>query len=222
MPDPIRSSAAFQVFQESFFGPWTESVFRDQIHILSLQQLSAEERKQAEELLLQHLEQGSTDSRIVDGLGELRSQRAMPFLEQRLQASRGDQRVIALALALWKIAHSPKAVLALIEVLTSFPNFMVKVFAAMSLQNCRCQQAAQALQKALSDDHPLVRYNAATSLLVMYQLWQDAPMDPGHPLALEIQAANDVRKRETTIAQILALIGDRTLPKCEDVAKENN
>lgn len=216
MPDPISSSQPFKQFLHAFFDTLTYEEWRNGFDVASLSHLSPEEQILAEDVLFQHLEQGSTDHRVVVGLGELRSQRAIPSLKKRLQVSRGDSRVIEPAIALWQIARSQEAVSALIEALASLPDFFGRMDAAIGLGDCHCQQAAHALQKALADDAYLVRYHATNSLLIIYALWQDRTM--GHPLAVKVMSA-DPQKRKTAITHILALIENRSLPRCEDVSE---
>src|ERR1051326_1010035 len=107
MGDPPGSSRSFQRFLRAFFDPLTFAQLRDRsFDIQALAHLSAQEKRLAEEVLLQHLEQRSTDTRIVAGLRELGSQQAVPALAQRVHSSRGEQRVLEPALALWQLARS--------------------------------------------------------------------------------------------------------------------
>lgn len=213
MSDPIGSSQPFKRFMHAFFDSLSYEEWRNGVDVPLLFLLSAEEQSRAEDLLLQHLEQGSTDHRIVIGLGELRSQQAIPALTKRLQASRGDRTVIEPAVALWQIAHSQEALSALIEALGSLPDFFGRMDAAIGLGNCHCQQAAQALQQALSDEAYLVRYHATNALLIIHGRWKDCTR--AHPLAVKIMS-DDPQKREATLTRILALIEKRSLPLCED------
>jgi hypothetical protein len=202
-------SDRFKRFLDAFFGYWGYAEWRSGLDVESLFLLTTEEQRQAEELLLQHLEQGSPDHRIAVGLGYLRSQRAIPTLTKRVQALRGDPRIIEPAIALWRIAHAQEALSALIEALTSLPHWCWRMDAAIALGECRCQQAAQALQQALSDEHDLVRHHATNSLLIIHGL---SPKD--HPLAFEMMS-DDSKKREVAMTRILALIENRSLPDCE-------
>lgn len=214
MPDFSKPSEPFQRFLHAFFAPLTYETWHEGFDVQSLSRLSAEEQRLAEDILLQHLEQGEIDSRIVVGLGELRSQRAIPALTKRLQSSRGEKSVIEPAVALWQIAHSQEALSALIEALAGLPDFFGRMDAAIGLGDCRCQQAAQALQQALSDEAYLVRYHATNSLLMISSLWPHRKR--GHPLAVKVMS-DDPQKREATINRILALIKNRPLPRCEDL-----
>lgn len=215
MSDSANLSEAYQHFLHAFFAPLTYEAWHEGFDVQSLAGLSAEEQVLAEEVFLQHLEQGSDDFRVAVGLGELRSQRAIPALTKRLQSSRGDRSVIEPAVALWQIAHSQQALSALIEALAALPDVFGRMDAAIGLGECRCQQAAQALQQALSDEAYLVRYHAANSLLLISSLWQHRKR--GHPLAIKVMS-NDPQKREAAIARILALSKNRPLPWCEDAS----
>lgn len=210
MADPIGSSQPFKRFLRAFFEPLTSAQWRDRsFDIQSLSQLSAEKKNLAEELLLQHLEQGSTDPRIVAGLRELHSQRAIPALEQRVQSSRRERGVLEPALALWHIAHSQEALSALIEALACLPDFWGRMDAAISLRYCRCQRAGQALQQALSDEAPLVRHHATNSLLIIHAPWREHR--ESHPLAIKVMS-DDPQQQEAARTRILALIKKRPLP----------
>lgn len=214
MADPIGSSQPFKRFLRAFFDPLTVAEWRDRsFDIRSLFLLSAEENNLAEEMLLQHLEQGSTDPRIVAGLRELRSQRAVPTLKQRVQSSRGERGVLEPALALWQIAHSQEALAVLIEALTCLPDFWGRMDAAIGLRYCRCQQAAQALWQALSDEAPLVRFHAANSLLIIHAPWREHRAS--HPLTINVMS-DDPQQQEAARMRILALIKKKSLPWCEE------
>ncbi len=214
MGDSPGSSRLFQRFLRAFFDPLTVAQLRDRsFDIQSLAHLSAQEKRLAEEVLLQHLEQGSADPRIVVGLRELGSQQAVPALAQRVRSSRGEQGVLAPALALWQLARSPEAVAALIEALASLPDFLGRVDAAICLRSCRCQPAAQALEQALRDEAPLVRYHAATSLLIIYAPWRR--QRGSHPLARQMMS-HDPEQQDTARTRILTLIKKRPLPWDEE------
>ena len=214
MSNPIGSSQPFKRFLRAFFDPLTFAQWRDRsFDSRSLSHLSAEEKHLAEDVLLQHLEQGSTDPRIVAGLRELRSQRAVPALTQRVQASRGERGVLEPALALWQLARSQEALSALIEALHGLPDFLGRMEAAIGLRYCRCQPAAQALQQALWDEAPLVRYHATNSLLIIYAPWREHR--ESHPLASQVMS-DDPQQQETARTRILALIKKRPLPWSEE------
>lgn len=187
MGDPIGSSRPFKRFLHAFFDPLMSAQWRDgSFDIRSLAHLSAEEKRLAEDVLLQHMEQGSTDPRIVAGLRELGSQQAILALTQRVQSSRGERGVLGPTLALWQLAHVQEALSALIETLVGMPDFLGRMDAAISLRYCCCQPAAQALQQALSDEAPLVRYHATNSLLIIYAPWREHR--ESHPLASQIMS----------------------------------
>ena len=216
MPDTPHLSKPFQRFLHAFFDPWTYEMWHEGFDVQSLSYLSAEEQRQVEDMLLQRLEQGNTDSRIIVGLGELRSHRAIAALSVYLQASRGERSVIEPAVALWQIAHCQQAVAALIEALAELPDCFGRMDAAIGLGDCRCQQAAHALEQALSDEASLVRYHAANALLRIYSLWQHRKR--GHPLAIKLMS-DDAEKRAAALTRILALIKHRSLPSCEDASE---
>ena len=59
MSDSISLSDRFKRFLDAFFGYWGYAEWRSGLDVESIFLLTAEEQCQAEELLLQHLEQGS-------------------------------------------------------------------------------------------------------------------------------------------------------------------
>lgn len=232
MLNPTSPSESFKRFLHAFIDPMSNDERRDGYSVYLLSELSASEQTQAEDLLIKQLEQGSTDERLVIALGELHSQRAVPLLETHLQAMRGKNHVIEVAVALWKIAETPMALTALLDALTSLPNVFDRMYAIIGLRYFRCQQVEQALQKALSDEDYLIRYHAVRSLLAIYNLPDEGePTPPSHPapytykedLTKARQAlsgrvmSSDLQTRETAIAQLLALGKNHSLPMCEGV-----
>ncbi len=214
MHDPISTSRSFQRFLRAFFDPLTFAQWRGgSFDIRSLAHLSAGEKHQAEDMLLQHLEQGSTDPRIVAGLRDLGSQQAVLALAQRVQLSRGTIEVLQPALALWQLDQAQQALAALIEALLGLPTFLGRMDAAINLRYCCCRPAAEALQQALSDEAPLVRHHATNSLLIIYAPWRQHR--ESHPLARQIMS-DDPQQQETARTRILALIQKRPLPWSEE------
>jgi hypothetical protein len=100
MSEDARLSPAFRRFLHAFFEPLSYEEWRNGLDVQALWRFSPDERERAEDLLLQALEQGNSDQRIVIGLGELRTRRAVPWLKKRVQAARGERSVIEPALAL--------------------------------------------------------------------------------------------------------------------------
>lgn len=207
---------AFERFVHAFFDPWTYEMWHEGFDVQSLSGLSTEEQRLAEDLLLSHCREEGTDVRIIIGLGQLRSQRAIPALTKYVQLWRGERRVIEPAVALWNIARSPQAVTALIEVALGCSDFMGRLDAAIGLGDCRCEQAAQALEQVLTDEAYLVRYHATNALLMICGLWLHRKR--GHKLAVSIMS-DDAGKREAALARILALVKRRSLPLCEEMGE---
>jgi len=217
--DSTSPSKLFKRFLHAYFDTLTHEEWRGGVDIPSLSLLSVEERSLLEELLCQHLELGSTDPRIMAGLGELRVQRAIPALKKRVQSSLRERSVLEPALALWKIAHSQEALAALIEALNCLPDDLGRMDAAINLRCCFCQQAAQALQQALFDNAYLVRYHATHSLLIIYSLWKE--QSKSHSLAVKMMS-DDPQQREKAVARIQKLIEKRSLPLCENGTMQKN
>lgn len=213
MTNSTSPSEPFKRFLAAFIAPMSHVDRLDGYDVQTILELSAQEQSQAEDLLTEQLEQGNTDERIVLALGELRSRRAIPFLEARLQATRGTGSVVKVAEALWRIIQSPIALGVLIEALASELHWSWRIDAAICLRQCRCQQAEQALQKALADEEYLVRYHAANSLLTLYDVPLPPPSASSHPLARAVMS-QDSQTREAAIADILALGEGKSFPMC--------
>lgn len=189
-----NQSEPFKRFLEEFFGELTYMRWHEGTDVSLLHQLSAQERRLAEDLMIEALEKGDDNFRLLGGLSELRSQRAIPLIIQYLQRTDlGGQRM----------------------------------YAAIALRNFPCQQVAQALEDALSDDDKLLRCHAARSLLAIYNVPEPGPdlipLADGtfrEDLAQSRQAlsvrvmSSDLQKRETAITELLALCKERLLPPC--------
>jgi hypothetical protein len=209
-------SAAFERFKFSFFEDPKSA--QDALDTRALEALQGEERERAEDMLIAFL----PDSRGVIGLGVLRSRRAKPHLVKLFEAER--QQLVAksdadkdwypfgllyLARALWRIDPNPRWPAAAIDVLESPDWLIARQEAAEALYGVRDPAAAQALNKALDDPEPLVRYHAARSLLEIYGL----PAEPFDPHAMTARLmSKDAARRATAKHDILAAIAGRQLP----------
>ena len=209
-------SAAFQRFKFSFFEDPTSA--QDALDTAALGELSGDERKRAEDMLIAFL----PDSRAVIGLGVLRSRAAEPRLVALFVAERARQMaakthldrdwnplgVIYLAKALWLIDPDPQWPPAMIDALASSKYWMGRQEAADALSGICFPAAVDALIKALDDDEPLVRCSAARALLATYGL----PPEPMTPQAMCIRLmSDDAANRAAAKHDILAAIAGRRL-----------
>src|SRR5579859_894059 len=133
----------------------------------------------------------------------------------RLRATRRKQSVVEVAGALWQINQSPRALAAILEVLTCTSDVHAKISVIVGLRHFRCQQAEQALQQELSDKALLIRYNAARVLLQLYDVAFD-PLRSDHPILMNI-LSRDSQIWQEAVAQMLALGKYHTLPLCAEI-----
>lgn len=198
------ASPAFERFRFSFFEDRDSP--RNGLDVKSLAALEGEERSQAEDMLLQYL----PDTRVVIGLGELRSLRAEPALVQLFEATQGSDssEQIYLAKALWQIRPNPRWLEAVIEMLASADEHMRRLAAVMALHEFRDSAAVGALVKSLDDPEGLVRYHAARGLLSLHGL-PDCSQDLQH-IPYRVMS-NDVEQHEGGKRDILAAIAGQPI-----------
>lgn len=211
-----KPSAAFQRFKFSFFEDPKSA--QDALDTAALEQLSGDERKRAEDMLIAFL----PNSRAVIGLGVLRSRAAEARLVALFIAERARQAaaktgldrdwnplgLVFLARALWLIDPDPQWPPAIIDALASSEYWMGRQEAADALSGTRFPPAVDALIKALDDSEPLVRFSAARALLATYSLPPE-PMDP-HAMTIRVMS-NDAARRAAAKHDILAAIAGRRL-----------
>ena len=181
---------------------------------MALAQLNAQERAEAEDMLLHHL----PDSRGVIGLGVLRTRRAEPELARLFESELRQQRefgrdwspssLIYLAQALWRIRPDPRWSAALVAVLVSAGEAVQRGSAAHALYDVRDATAVRALTAALDDPEPLVRYHAARALLAGHGLPADSD-DREHMLYRVM--SNDAARHEGGKRDILTAIAGRPM-----------
>ncbi len=214
-----KESPAFRTFKESYFGSLHPRERLDGPNVAVLRRLEPDERARAEQLLLERLEGGSADERVVIGLGELRSKRAADVIRQRLPEpgrpiaawprGKSDQ-VLTICGALWKIEKSPAALRWVTRIVTEEANYFDRNRAAVALWDFPCREASEALRQALLDDEMLVRMNAMRSLLIIHGRWPDKLNFP--PLAKRV-ASKDPQARRQAVDEALSLIADSELPR---------
>ncbi len=199
MPSP-----AFERFRFSFFEDPDSP--RNGLDMKALAALEGEERRRAEDMLLQYL----PDTRGVIGLGALGSRRAEPALVRLFEAEQGSDsgEQIYLAKALWQIRPDPRWLDAVIEVLASADEPMRRLTAAEALYHFRDPVTVGALVKALDDPGGLVRHHAARGLLALHGL-PDQPKDPQHMMYRVM--SDDAERHEGGKRDILAAIAGRPI-----------
>jgi HEAT repeat protein len=209
-------SAAFKRFRLSFFEDPDSA--RQGLDKAALAQLDGEERAQAEDMLLRYL----PDARGIIGLGVLRSQRAKPALAALFdseQKARRENRLypdgdwlphilIYSAKALWQIRPDPRWLPAMIDVLASSAESVMRQEAAEVLYGVHDSAAARAFVAALDDPEALVRYHATRGLLAIYGLSTESK-DLEH-MMYRVMSDDPVR-REGGKRDILAAIAGRPI-----------
>lgn len=202
-------------FINSFFGH-PRIAWRDGLNLPALREMEPDERAQAEQLLLDKLEAGSRDPRIVQGLGELACARAVGGLEALLPSPDEMQRVerwhpgfaslvVHSAVALWRIERYPDAPRYVTAVLERLPHDFERMEAAIALRRLRCAEAVQALKRAWRDPDKLVRYHAVRSLLALHDLLPNEFESP--PLALKMMS-DDASVRQEAVAELERVLKD--------------
>jgi hypothetical protein len=159
-------SAAWTRFVDSLAAPVGRARV-DRLDLDALGQLSADERAQAEALLIDQLAR-SSDGRVADALTCLPSPRVVAALKQRLPGARGLMRV-AVGRALGALEPSAEATQAIVDVLMR-GGISERVAAAAALRGSQDAGAEAALLAALEDADQRVRLNALAALFAKYGL----------------------------------------------------
>lgn len=218
----MTTSKKFQIFLASFIEKMSVQAHREGLNIESLRQLDAAEKTQAEALLLEKLESKGGDDRVIIGLGELKSQKALPLLREYLPSSAEIEEVedwsvgktahiLKVCKTLWQIERAQEALLWVLQILEESPHRNARMDVAVELRAYPCQESADALWRTLEDDDKLTRMHAMTSLLMIHGLWEDKFSSP--PLALQV-GSNDPAARQKAIAEAREAIKNSSIKDC--------
>ncbi|MHA1771769.1 MAG: HEAT repeat domain-containing protein [Candidatus Thorarchaeota archaeon] len=145
-------------------------MWHDGIDPKAVTYLEGEERKKAEEMLIQSLRKGSKYAAM--GLRELKSQRAVPVLKDVLRSAAGDLKV-QVCVALNEIEGTTAYVDGIIDVLLQSESWSEQIEAAISLRRYNTPEVIKALFTAVSDPEYLVRYHASEALLAIHGFTPD-------------------------------------------------
>ncbi len=153
----------FDRFLKSNFFDNPYAAWHDGVDLPRLVCLQGDELAQAEALLLKAM----PDSRAIEGLGAIRSEKAVDPLRKLLR----DNAVgVAAAVALIKINGDGGGVDVVIQALkNSRGHWSSRMDAAIALRNFRTKAAVMALFDALADPEMLVNFHAKNSLLYLYR-----------------------------------------------------
>ena len=158
-------SAAFQRFQASFDAPGR--AFLDRLDTAALLALDEPERTEAEDILLAAL--STDDPRIVGALLDLRSTRAIAPLRAALARTQHGRMRVAVAQALFELAHDRKAISTIVDVLRHGDRSSRET-AASVLRVLPVADVQPALLDALSDADARIRGLATSSLYALHHL----------------------------------------------------
>jgi hypothetical protein len=206
-----EASGNWKRFYESFFGDpywaWHDGLDTDALH-----KLTPEEQKEAEKLFLEAVNEH--DTRAAVGLGELRSQKAVPRLKEILDRARGRE-LVDVAVALRMIEGDLSYSKYIIHVLKNHPFWDDRLYAAMHLREFDTPEVIEALFEAVKDPDFLVRNHACDSLLYLHGFKPDIslhedifenikpPMEEGEP------SEEDYKKYETAVSQLRELFKEK-------------
>jgi hypothetical protein len=159
-------SRDWEYFIDNFFGdPYM--MWHDGIDTKSVLRLEGQEREDAEQMLIEELQQGNYWAAM--GLRELKSTKAIPLLKNHLNSSNGKL-IIEAAVALNVIEHTTDYTSHIIDVLKRSVAWMHRLDAARVLREFPTPEVLEALYSALLDPEYLVRNHASESILLIYGL----------------------------------------------------
>jgi hypothetical protein len=184
----------FQRFLDSFFGTGAEAA-KDGPDTAALLRLQGYEQGEAERMLLERL--GLEDSRAAQGLGIVRSQKALPRIRELMRSLEGKESeleggtLVPLSLACYRIDGDPHAIENIIKVLETSTVDVFRLDAIHALRESGAPAAKDALMRTVENDElPLMRHNAAKALLIMAGKIKDMRESPQVTIRLMIKAPN--------------------------------
>ncbi|OPX62882.1 MULTISPECIES: hypothetical protein [unclassified Methanoregula] len=207
-------------FKKIFFMPPGYVVMNSfSTHIL--RKMDASERKEAEHLLLEAGEQGTSDPRAVQGLAELRSGAAIPLLRRRLPRPEADDtgwvrfpgHIIDTAVALWQIDRDPAAFYYPSTVARRATDPFVLIDACVALRRFPFSETIDTVRPLMRHTEMLVRCHAVQTALFVTGLNTDecAIPDP----AIRIMQDNPA-VWEDVIAEVDEAIREIRLPSVSE------
>ena len=137
--------------------------------------LSATERDRVERLHLEAIRAGSRDSRVILGLGWIRSVRAVPGLQSLMASSvpAETQARADAAVALWNITADGTCLETLLSVLAGSSSSYTRQAIVTALREFPRRDTEPVLKKALLDRDKTVRTEAVYSLLALHGIPDD-------------------------------------------------
>ncbi|MGY5859685.1 MAG: HEAT repeat domain-containing protein [Candidatus Thorarchaeota archaeon] len=191
-------SRQWDYFMSNFFGdPYM--MWHDGIDPSSVCNLEGAERDQAEGMLLESMAQGSHWAPM--GLRELRSEKAVPAMQEMLSWAKGDL-LIEIAIALNVIRDTTDYNQFILRVLREYPSPYGRLNAARKLRDFPTPEVIAGLFDAVCDEDYLVRNHASESLLAIHGL---KPMISGQKeifqlIIVEVDSEKGVSSKDAAAA----------------------
>jgi hypothetical protein len=169
-------SDEWNYFIENYYGdPYM--MWHDGIDEKSVIPLKGREREAAEDMLIKSLEEGSHYGAI--GLRQLRSKKAVPILEERLEGSIGTL-AVEIAVALCMIKNTLEYLPHILAALKLSPFWWDRIHAARALRRFPTEEVVEALFESVAKDHEyLVRNHASETILFLHGLQPSISMHKG-------------------------------------------
>ncbi len=195
-----KRSNQWDLFMEEYFNKSPYMMWHDGICTGILLGLPEEEKKEAENLLIESVKKDGMWP--TQGLIELKSKKAIPVLKQRLKANPSTIIKIRVAFALEKIEETGEYVHFLIEELLNAPFWGDRIEAAMNLRHFPSKETVNALYKAMEDSEYLVRNHASESLLAIHGFVPDIS---SHSEIFELICADKERNIDPSAMHVKAI-----------------
>ena len=164
-------SKAYQDFLDNYLNAYSWVQRRDGTPLDLLDVLSEEEKIKAEDELLNKLSR--RDTWIIEGLGHLKSRKALPQLYKLLRRTKGSVKAQT-ALAIWKISGDEQLVNVVLKLSHNTGHYLLRLissfieFEMIDIIYCLAQfpqkEAEQRLKELTFDSRYLVSYNANRAL----------------------------------------------------------
>lgn len=207
-------------FKKIFFTP-PGYVVMNSFSTQILQEMDGSEQKEAERLLLEAEERGTTDPRAVLGLAVLKSRAAVPLLRRRLPRPDGNDtgwvrspgHIIDTAVALWQIEGDPAAFSYPATVARHATDTFVLIDACVALRRFPFAGTIDVLRPLMRHTEMLVRCHAVQTILFVTGLNTDEHTIP-EPAVRIMQ--DDPDGREDVIAWVEEAIREIRLPAIRD------
>jgi HEAT repeat protein len=198
----------FQRFLDTFFGAGVEAA-KEGPDTGALSRLQGYEQDEAERMMLERL--SIEDTRSAQGLGIVRSQKALPKIRELMKSIEGKATeleggaLVALSLACYRIDGDPRAFENIVKVLETSTVDVFRMDAVHALREIGTADAKEALLKVVENDEvPLMRHNAAKALLIMAGKIKDMRESPQVTIRLMIKAPN---VRADAVRELKAMLG---------------